>query len=114
MPRSLPFKAPGYTFPKVDLLAAAELLKSGLRCPAVSSAPWLVLRYSGCMVTRDIGIPHRGVLAVLPLIQLPVSVPWKASEGDTSDWTPVTHMEDLDRVPGSWLQSGPAVAIATI
>lgn len=54
------------------------------------------------------------VMAILPPIQLPVSSPEKAMEDGLRGSTPATHLGDADEAPGSWLQSGQEVAIASL
>lgn len=44
------------------------------------------------------------VLAIPLWIQVPTYVLGKTAEDGLSTWTPATHMEDVDGVPGSWLQ----------
>lgn len=38
-------------------------------------------------------------------------VSWEGSRGRPSTWATATHMEDQDRVLGSWLQPGPGPAM---
>lgn len=35
---------------------------------------------------------------------------WEAADMGSSDWVPDTHVGDLSRGPGSWLETGPALA----
>lgn len=43
--------------------------------------------------------------AVIP-VQFPLNVPEKTAEDGTSTRSPATYVDDLDRVPGSWLLIG--------
>ncbi|XP_051713723.1 intraflagellar transport protein 25 homolog isoform X2 [Oryctolagus cuniculus] len=47
-------------------------------------------------------------------VHLSAKMPGKAVEDGPSTWTPDTVLGDQLRVPGSWLQPGPALAVATI
>lgn len=53
----------------------------------------------GCCVRGPRPIESAGLrLDTLPQIQLPAHVSWEAADGDSSVWSPVTHMGDADGV----------------
>lgn len=47
-------------------------------------------------------------------IQLPVDGLEQTAENGSNVYGPATHLGDLDKVPGSWLQPSPALDIAFI
>lgn len=49
------------------------------------------------------------VLAPSLPIHLPVDASQEAANAGRSSWAPATHMEELDRVLGSWLRLGQAI-----
>lgn len=61
---------------------------------------------------------HIGAPVAVPAVPLLIRPPdgglGEAVEDGSSVCTPVTHVGDLDEIPGSWLLSGPALAIVTI
>lgn len=60
------------------------------------------------------GIPYQCVglsLAALLPIKLSANALGKAAGDGLKTWAPVTHEGDSDRVPGSWLWPGPALAV---
>lgn len=64
-------------------------------------------------------VSHSGVLALSPSpsslpILLPCHVPGGATGNGLSTWNPAAHVGDLDGAPTSWLQPGPAAAVASI
>lgn len=73
----------------------------------------LVLWPSGSAAIFDAYIPYECQFESL-LIWLHANGPGKAVEDDISAWTPVTHGEDSDEVPDSWLQPCPIPYIAAI
>lgn len=52
--------------------------------------------------------------AVLLLIWLPVAVPGRTADDGSNTWAPAQHVGGLDAVPGSWLPSDTALAVAGI
>lgn len=54
------------------------------------------------------------LLAALLLMQLLIHVLGKPADDNSSNWVPVTHVEDKDGVPGFWLRHGPAQAFVAI
>lgn len=48
------------------------------------------------------------------LIQLPVSMSEKAVDNGLSTCCPASHVEDLDRVPSSWIVPDPTLGFAGI